>query len=236
MSRPILALDLDNFKILPCKIKTQHPHKQCQFFHYPKDRKRPGFFYSTDLCESIDSGLQCIYGEDCVKSHTRVEQLYNPVKYKTKFCSFYPDRLHFCEYGDFCSFAHNETEIAIDLIHNYSFDIDFYLFHYKTIMCPFNQKAHDKGSCVYAHNWQDYRRRPQDVNYDPIQCPYWKASDFVVNYNDCCPDGFNCKKCHGWKEFDFHPLIWMTKPCPKGKSCTKGKDCAFFHETKEKRY
>lgn len=231
----LLSLDLPSFKVEPCNIKTQHPHKQCQYYHYPKDRKRAGFFYSTDLCEAVDLGSICPYGDTCLKSHSRVEQLYNPSKYKTKFCGFYPDRMSQCEYGDFCSFAHSESEISIELIHKYTMDADFFIFHYKTVMCPFNQKKHDKSTCVYAHNWQDFRRKPSVTDYENIQCVFWKSSDFVVNYEDCCPEGFNCKKCHGWKEYDFHPMVWMTKPCPKAKLCSKGKDCAFYHDIREKR-
>ena len=35
-------------------------------------------------------------------------------------------------------------------------------------MCPYNFTEHDKSYCVYAHNWQDYRRKPHIYNYDPI--------------------------------------------------------------------
>lgn len=62
--------------------------------------------------------------------------------------------------GDFCSFAHHEFDIKAELIHNLEFDQDFYLFYYKTIWCPFNYINHDRAICVYAHNWQDFRRKP----------------------------------------------------------------------------
>ena len=86
-------------------------------------------------------------------AHNRVEQLYRPEKYKKKFCSKYPDNLDKCEYGDFCSFAHSEEDILIDLIHNYPYDEDFFMFVFKTEWCPFNLTKHDKSQCVYAHNW-----------------------------------------------------------------------------------
>ena len=236
MLKLLTYLDIDTFKINPCSIKVQHNHKQCQFFHYPKDRKRIGDFYLSDLCPYIEREEVCPYGEACMKSHSRVEQLYSPLKYKTRFCSFYPNMLNNCEYGDFCSFAHQEIEIAIPLIHHYEFDDDFFLFHYKTVMCPFNQNKHDKSTCVYAHNWQDFRRRPQEVKYEAIPCNNWKTSDFVTNYQDGCVNGVNCNKCHGWKEFDYHPLNWMTKPCPRGKNCNKKRDCTFYHTVNEKRF
>lgn len=88
-----------------------------------------------------------------MRSHNRVEQLYRPDKYKTKFCSYYPNNIEKCEYGAYCSFAHSESDIVIDLIHNYEYDLEFYLFHYKTVWCPFNLAKHEKSLCVYAHNW-----------------------------------------------------------------------------------
>ena len=233
--RLITYLDLDTFKIHPCSIKVPHNHKQCQFYHYPKDRKRPGFQYSTDLCEYIEREQECAYGESCPKSHNRVEQLYTPNKYKMRFCSYYPNNLSKCEYGDFCSFAHNENEISIDLIHHYEYDDDFYVFHYKTIWCPFNQSKHDKSVCVYAHNWQDFRRKPQQYKYDPMPCLNWKTKDYVTNYEDGCKFTLNCDKCHGWKEFDYHPLNYRTKPCGNGVNCQKKRECTYFHSENEKR-
>jgi hypothetical protein len=45
-----------------------------------------------------------------------VEEFYHPDKYKAKFCSSYIDGSGECEYGDFCSFAHSESEISVELI------------------------------------------------------------------------------------------------------------------------
>mgnify|MGYP006969956972 CR=1 FL=1 len=55
--------------------------------------------------------------------------------------------------GEYCSFAHNEGDIMIELIHNLEYDNDFYIFYYKTVWCPFNYINHDRANCVYAHNW-----------------------------------------------------------------------------------
>lgn len=231
---PIEHLDIQNFKLKPCAQTTQHNHKQCPFYHNSKDRKRPGNFYSSDLCEYAETPENCPNGDMCLKAHNRVEQLYKPDKYKTKFCGHYPLNLHLCEYGTFCSFAHNEHDITIDLIHNYEYDDDFYMFHYKTIWCPFNLTQHDKALCVYAHNWQDYRRKPQAYSYDPLPCPNWKSTDFIVNYEDGCPLKEKCSKCHGWKELEYHPLNYKTKHCPS-KNCVKGRDCPHYHHMKERR-
>lgn len=82
-----------------------------------------------------------------------MEVLYHQDKYKKRFCSFYPKNIANCEYGKFCSFSHTDTDIQIELIHNYVKDADFYIFYYKTEMCPYNFTEHDKSFCVYAHNW-----------------------------------------------------------------------------------
>jgi hypothetical protein len=229
-------LDLYLFKTKPCQQGTQHNHKHCPYYHNAKDKKRVGFFYSADLCEYAEKDAQgCMHGDSCVKAHNRVEQLYRPEKYKTKFCTFYPANLDKCEYGNFCSFAHSETDIVIELIHNYEYDDDFYIFHFKTIWCPFNLTQHDKALCVYAHNWQDYRRKPNMHSYDPVPCPNWKSTDFILNYEDGCIYRDKCTKCHGWKEHEYHPLNYKVKPCSSAKTCQKGRDCPHFHSAREKR-
>ena len=125
-------LNIDYFKLHPCSNTKQHQHKHCVNYHNSKDRKRYGNFYSDNMCSYISKGEKCPRGEECTDSHSRVEQLYQYQTYKKKFCSHYPNNIDKCEYEDFCSFAHNEEEIRTELIHNYEFDEDFYMFHYKT--------------------------------------------------------------------------------------------------------
>jgi hypothetical protein len=228
-------LVLENFKVLPCSIKVQHNHKQCQFYHYPKDRKRVGDFYSADLCEYIENNQTCPNGDKCTKSHSCVEQLYRPDKYKTKFCSQYPYNTDNCEYGDFCSFAHNEEEILIELLHRLDKNEDFFMFKFKTVMCPFSSLPHDKAQCVYSHNWQDFRRKPNLFHYNPTSCNNWKFNNYIVNYSDGCQMSGNCDKCHGWKELDYHPLVYKTKPCANGMNCHRTFECPFYHSEGEKR-
>ena len=38
----------------------------------------------------------------------------------------------------------------------------------------------------------------------------------------------SCNFCHGWKELDFHPLLYKTKFCSDGPTCDK-KDCIYYH-------
>jgi hypothetical protein len=224
-------LDLEAFKIQPCPHTMPHNFKNCTFFHNFKDCRRPGGFYSSDLCPNIDD---CGRGDTCPYSHNYIEQMYQKDKYKTRFCGFYPNNLRNCEYGGYCSFAHSEQEILVDLLHNYEMDEDFFMFHYKTVWCPFNLNLHDKTLCVYAHNWQDFRRKPQLFDYDTKGCGLWKYNDVLTEYTQGCPNGLTCKYSHGWKESEFHPLNYKIGLCNMA-NCLKGLVCPGFHNMKERR-
>lgn len=95
---------------------------------------------------------ECHFGDKCQKAHNRVEEFYHPDKYKAKFCSSYIKGSE-CEYGEYCSFAHSEAEISVELIDKFKKDIDFYMFHFKTVWCPYNEDDHKRDICVFAHNW-----------------------------------------------------------------------------------
>ncbi|KAM3128669.1 hypothetical protein pb186bvf_019237 [Paramecium bursaria] len=226
-------IDLNSFKVQPCKIQGTHSHKHCPFYHNQKDKKRVGIQYSAEMCTQVERNQNCPYQDNCHKAHNRVEQLYRLDNYKTKFCSFYPNNLQQCDYGKFCSFAHSEEDIVIELIHNLDYDDDFFMFYYKTVWCPFNLTSHDKALCVYAHNWQDFRRKPHIYQYNPIPCQNWKTADFITEYHNGCADSFNCMKCHGWKELEYHPMLFRTKQCIN-QNCNKN-DCSFFHNQQERR-
>lgn len=43
----------------------------------------------------------------------------------------------------------------------------------------------------------------------------------------------SCNFCHGWKELEFHPLLYKTKPC-SNSNCDK-KDCFYYHNLNEKK-
>lgn len=234
-SQLVERLNLTNFKSSFCQFKSQHNHKNCPYFHNDKDRKRIGDFYTEELCPWINQNLHCVNGESCTKSHNRVEQLFREEKYKKKFCSYYPKCLNMCEYGPYCCFAHSEKDITIKLIHNYIYDNDFYIFHFKTIWCPFNLAIHDKSLCVYAHNWQDFRRSPSQFEYNPLPCPNWDSNKFIVDYNEGCGAGMNCKFCHGWKEQEYHPMTYRTTMCTMLASCKRKRDCPDFHIETERR-
>ena len=125
-------LDLKNFKTEACFIKVPHNHKNCPDYHNSNDRKR-NMELSEKICPYIEKKQACRLGDTCLMSHNRVEQLYSPLRYKTKFCVYYPNKIENCDYGNYCSFAHSETDITIDLLHNYEYNLDFFIFLYKTV-------------------------------------------------------------------------------------------------------
>mmetsp|Transcript_7054 Transcript_7054/g.5303 ORF Transcript_7054/g.5303 Transcript_7054/m.5303 type:complete len:101 (+) Transcript_7054:1394-1696(+) len=96
-----------------------------------------------------------------------------------------------CEYGEYCSFAHSMQDIKSRIIHFMQKDPDFYMFYFKTEWCPFN-KEHNKAQCDYAHNWQDFRRKPHLFDYGKDQCPNWETKNFISTYADGCKLEYRC--------------------------------------------
>ena len=119
--------------------------------------------YSSDTCPYTLNGgssSDCPQGDSCIQSHNRVEEFYHPEKYKVKFCQAFPHKIDNCEYGDMCAFAHKEEELTVDLLNKMELNTDFYMFHFKTVWCPYAESNHARDACVFAHNWQDFRRKP----------------------------------------------------------------------------
>lgn len=124
-------LNLQLFKTAPCSTTAPHNPKLCEFYHSAKDRRRKSK-YSIGLCEFAECD-NCADYEACKHAHNRVEQLYHAEKYKTKFCTLYPNNLSECEYGGFCSFAHSESDIKIELLHCLARNFEFYVYQFKTV-------------------------------------------------------------------------------------------------------
>ncbi|CDW73819.1 zinc finger ccch type domain containing protein [Stylonychia lemnae] len=215
----IRHLILSNFKTDPCNIQHQHNHKHCRFYHTIKDKRRKLDYYTPDLCEYSET-------DKCPNKDTQ--------KYKTKFCTKFPKQLAQCEYGEYCSFAHSQKDIKTRIIHFMQKDSDFYQFYFKTEWCPFN-KEHNKAQCDYAHNWQDFRRKPHLFNYDSNDlCPNWKAGTFISKYEEGCILQAACLRSHGWKEQEYHPYHYKTKPCQEVK-CGQIHQCPFYHSDMDRR-
>lgn len=232
---------LIRFKVEKCELKSKHSDKQCYFYHSNKDRRRNLMttYYSCELCTNADKS--CINGDLCTKSHNQIEVLYHIDKFKTRFCCFYDESKSLtkineeCPYGSICSFVHSEAEIRIELIDKLPRNESFYLYSFKTILCPYDS-YHDKANCVYAHNYQDYRRNPLYFTYDKKHCHNWNSKKFVVNYSEECSKSYNCSYSHGWKELDFHPLVYKTVKCKFHKGgCEKGDNCPYYHNNEKKR-
>lgn len=230
-----VLINLKEFKVNPCTKKEAHDKKLCPYYHNEIDRRRSGLenSYCPELCPHIQSN-HCFCDDSCKFCKNRVEQLYHPERYKKKFCAHYPNRIQKCEYGDFCSFAHNEGELRVEVLYKQKQDDSFNLNKLKTIFCPFKNE-HDRSSCPYAHNVQDYRRNPEIYTYGPEECQYWKKADTISSYEQAgCPKMLDCEKCHGWKEYEFHYMVYKTRPCTNAGKCQK-KDCSYYHSNKDKR-
>ncbi len=93
------------------------------------------------------------------------------------------------------------------------------LFKFKSIFCPFSLIPHDKFSCVYAHNWQDYKR-PFDKRLKSIKCKNWNKDKKLAFYTDGCGKGKSCQFTHGWKELEYHFKNYKTLLC-LAKDCRK---------------
>jgi len=73
-------------------------------------------------------------------------------------------------------------------------------------------------------------------------CQNWRAGTFIAQYADGCKDMASCKHSHGWKEQDYHPMVYKTQPCPdmknwspKSRKCERGAECTFYHSDQDKR-
>lgn len=217
-------LNLDVFKVLPCQNQLPHSNNKCPYYHNQNDMRRSSNIYSSQLCEQ---GTECLSQGQCPKCHSKTELLYHPDNYKTQFCRAYFEKNQ-CKMDIFCPFAHFEDEIQIELLHQMKPDIDFFLFYYKTVVCPFYWKKHDTEKCVYAHGSADFRRNPHLFFYEPNECFYYTE-------NILCPYGNYCKNAHSTKEIEFHPIKYKTRICNQ-TFCKNRETCSFAHDRKDYRF
>lgn len=231
------VINLDTFKNSPCTNSASHNPKRCPYYHSATDRRRIPVNYTYERCPAYKELGNCIMSENCTKSHNLVEQLYHPDKYRKKLCQYYPDNLSKCDYGNYCGFAHTEQELKIELLHNYKKDEDFYMVCYKTEWCPFNHE-HNKSICVYAHNLQDFRRKPVSsfFKYTSELCRNWNPEAFISVYKQGCEFELKCMHSHGWKEHLFHPHFYKTTPCQDIAKCHQGPGCPYFHSEDDRKY
>ena len=221
-------LDLASFKKIACKRSSIHDSNKCVFYHGRSDHIRDlaTHNYSSIIC--MDKRCDHL---NCGKSKNYLEKLYHLNFYKKKLCIDYYIKGD-CNYGSYCALAHDLRELKIPLLNFYKVDLDFLLFKFKTVFCPFNLFEHDKFTCVYAHNYQDFRRK-NCQSLVPKLCKFWDLKKRVESYEEGCADGFNCLYCHGWKELDYHHSQLKKKMCKKGWKCERKELCSYFHSKED---
>jgi hypothetical protein len=221
-----LHLDLSNFKTEPCSITTPHEIKRCFFSHFPSEARRSlnDVFYSKILCPKKGTCPD----PHCKYAHNFIEQIYHVDNYKRKYCKDFIEAGR-CKYAEFCALAHSDYELKITPLHLLPITKDFLLFYFKTEFCPFSKIHHERFTCVYAHNWQDYKR-PFFKELKPVPCKKWDKDKEVLEYKDGCPYGFSCDCCHGWKEAEYHIQNFKKFVCKKGSQCERKEVCSFRHD------
>lgn len=206
-SNPVLLqIDFESFKTQDCPLNCLFPN--CTFSHSSADKRRSisKSNYSERRCSAQCSSQECPF------SHNSFEERYHPANLKRVFCR---DRVLGQEcLGSLCADCHSETEMRIKPLHLMPIDTSFLFFKFKSEFCPYAWKKHKTFTCVYAHNWQDFKR-PFFQGQKPQNCIFWKAQKRITSYEEACPDGFSCLYCHGWKELDFHPSKFKTVDCRK---------------------
>jgi len=175
------------------------------------------------LCKYYIQNKQCPLYPECPYAHNQVEKSYHPSNYRKRLCKLEEN----CQSKDICVYAHSRAELTINRIDELPRDQEFYVKFYKTVFCPF-QHEHNRAGCVFAHNFQDFRRDVRNYNYSITPCKQWKKKKEVYKYSDGCRNGMNCKFAHGWKERDFHPSRYMKEVCDMNGSCDRP-HCPFIH-------
>jgi len=122
-----------------------------------------------------------------------------------------------CPDGFYCSDAHSNRELKGNAaIFSMKKTTEFFLFYFKTELCPFSNAPHDKDLCPYAHSTLEVRRDPSIFTYKPIMCPNWYGNK---PDESLCPTKSDCKYSHGELEVNYHPLNYLRTECSQGKKC-----------------
>lgn len=224
-----LHLDLAKFKTEKCTNPVQHDPKKCPFYHHLAEKRRSqrDHFYVKSMCPNKDD----CSNEHCSLSNNYVEQIYHSDSYKKKYCKDFIEKAS-CKYEEYCAMAHSDCELKITPLHLLSIDKNFLLFSFKSEFCPFSKISHDRFKCVYAHNWQDFKR-PFSESIKPVACKAWDKNKEILEYEQGCERGFDCASCHGWKELEYHLANFKRHPCQKARQCERKEVCSFVHPGEE---
>ena len=124
--------------------------------------------------------------------------------------------------------AHSDLELKITPLHLIPIDKNFLFFLLKSEFCPFSKINHDRFKCVYAHNWQDFKR-PFNDKIKPVICKNWDKNKEILEYTQGCENGSDCVNCHGWKELEYHVANFKKIPCKALINCDRKDICSFTH-------
>jgi len=224
-----LHLDLSLFKTHRCPSNHPHDAKKCFYYHFPSERRRSlcQVYYQKNLCP----GKSDCNNEHCPFAHNFVEQIYHADSYKKRYCKDFIEKGR-CKYDAYCAMAHSDMELKITPLHLLPVDKNFLLFRFKSEFCPFSKISHDRFKCVYAHNWQDYKR-PYNSSIQPTLCKNWDKNKEILEYEQGCDRSFHCNFSHGWKEVEYHFLNFKRQPCKMGLECDRREICSFLHDNEE---
>lgn len=84
--------------------------------------------------------------------------------------------------------AHSDLELKVTPLHLFPISKAFLLFMFKSEFCPFSKLEHDRFTCPFAHNWQDFKR-PFNPYLIAEQCMHWDKSKEIQDYLEGCPNG-----------------------------------------------
>ena len=108
---------------------------------------------------------------------------------------------------------------------------DFFIYRFKTEICPNIDIKHNYKDCLYFHNPKDFRRKPDFIRYYPDTCQNVGNESAYSEFS------------HSLFETLYHPLKYKVNSCDKIVKdvndnmlyCIRGDRCAFYHDQNDQR-
>ncbi len=197
------------YKTLYCpRMSIKHDWNTCLYAHWIYDYRRPPdrYYYIAEMCPLVapDRGGVCKDGAKCVYSHSPLEKLYHPSRYKVFpceslrkntqcvrkcFCAFYhspkeqrnPDTLKLASPSEECFLPYAEPRMdTVELISNYVETMQ----NYKDVSereRRFCQKLIQISRRVRGEDrpGADDNRNPEEINADSMERP----KDYFALFN-----------------------------------------------------
>lgn len=192
----------------------------CFCYHFPSEKRRPlvdtlsgKLKYWDIMCEFVDRGEDCPFGDDCVWAHTNEEVLYHAAKYKTKLCT---DRNSTSQ--KFSYLAHGEDELRTTAPEKYSY--------WRLV-----------GGI--SHGIQGVEWNPDMSTYDPAILaaagPHAVAGAAGYDINSVMEPGCDQVSATGGNWL-YPQQVYKLRFCasyPNVSSCRRGDSCAFAHSRED---